>query len=552
MPKTPRATSTDLSPELAEHMTAIKARALDYGLTFHEVIFEVLPFDIMNQIAAYQGFPVRYPHWRWGMEYEKLSKRDAYGMGRIYEMVINTDPVYAYLQESNSLTDQKLVMAHVFGHADFFRNNAWFGPTNRKMLDEMANHATRVRRHIDRHGLETVERFLDIALSLESLIDPHAPYRQRAQGAAGAGAGAEHDHPPAAHSGQTPHPARAGDPNALSHPNAHGPHAFSPRRLPAKDYMDAFINPRSELDRQRREHEAHLKASRGRIPDRPERDALAFLLRHAPLEDWQRDILSIVRDEAYYFVPQAMTKIMNEGWASYWHSKLMTQHFVEASEIVQYADQHAGVMHMPPGGFNPYKIGIELWKDIEHRWNTGRHGPDWERLPELGAQERFDSRAMEGREKIFQVRRIYNDVTFIEEFFTEEFCHRLGFFQSRRDPASGQQAVASRDFAKVKQTLLHHLTNRGEPFIYVADGNYLNRGELYLAHRFTGLEIEVEKAELVLTNLNLVWGRPVHLQCRLRDDSWLITVADGGRIITKERISDSMPKPAHDPDANDR
>ena len=103
----------------------------------------MLPFDMMNQIAAYSGFPVRYPHWRWGMEYESLSKRDAYGMGRIYEMVINNDPCYAYLQESNSVTDQKLVMAHVYGHADFFKNNFWFAKTNRKMMDEMANHATR-------------------------------------------------------------------------------------------------------------------------------------------------------------------------------------------------------------------------------------------------------------------------------------------------------------------------------------------------------------------------------------------------------------------------
>ncbi|MBX3379725.1 MAG: SpoVR family protein, partial [Phycisphaeraceae bacterium] len=123
MPGTPH---TDLSPELLAHKQAIEAKAKEYGLNFVDVIFEVLPFDTMNQIASYGGFPTRYPHWRWGMEYEKLSKRDAYGLGRIYEMVINNDPCYAYLQESNSVTDQKLVMAHVYGHADFFKNNFWF------------------------------------------------------------------------------------------------------------------------------------------------------------------------------------------------------------------------------------------------------------------------------------------------------------------------------------------------------------------------------------------------------------------------------------------
>src|SRR5688500_15705075 len=160
MPRT-----TDLPPELLEHMRAIKAKAREYGLDFFEVVYEVLPFEVMNQIAAYGGFPVRYPHWRRGMEYEKLSQRDAYGLGRIYELVINNDACYAYLQESNSVTDQKLVMAHVYGHSDFFKCNFWFSRTNRKMMDEMANHSTRVRRHVERQGQEAVERFIDVCLT---------------------------------------------------------------------------------------------------------------------------------------------------------------------------------------------------------------------------------------------------------------------------------------------------------------------------------------------------------------------------------------------------
>ncbi|MBA4038728.1 MAG: SpoVR family protein [Planctomyces sp.] len=517
----PGAPKTDLTPELLDHMHAIRARAMEYGLDFFEVVFEVLPFDTMNQIAAYQGFPVRYPHWRWGMEYEKLSKRDAYGMGRIYEMVINNDPVYAYLQESNSVTDQKLVMAHVFGHADFFKHNLWFGKTNRRMLDEMANHATRVRRHVDRHGHEAVERFIDACLSIESLIDTHGQFIPRAGDWA-----------------DTPAPEQERNPAR----------AFVPEKLPAKDYMDAFINPPAELDRQRRAYMEARAASRGRVPTRPTRDVLGFLIHEAPLDEWQQDILSIVRDEALYFVPQAMTKIMNEGWASYWHSKLMTRHFVHSSEIVQYADQHSGVVHMPPGGFNPYKIGIELWRDIERRWDTGRHGPAWEALDAIGAREAHDDRSMAGREKIFQVRRIYNDVTFIEEFLTEEFCERHRLFATRKDPHTGAAKVASRDFPRVKQTLLHHLTNRGEPFIAVADGNYRNRGELYLAHQWTGLEVDAARAAQVLISLRLIWGRPVHLHMRIRDDHWLLSCdepAQGPEHIKRQKISDETPRPAH-------
>ncbi len=514
MPGTP---STDLSPELLGHMLAIKSKAQEYGLDFHEVIFEVLPFDMMNQIAAYGGFPVRYPHWRFGMEYEKLSKRDAYGLGRIYEMVINTDPVYAYLQESNGVTDQKLVMSHVYGHADFFKNNAWFSKTNRKMLDEMANHSTRVRRYIDQHGGDVVEHFIDACLSLESLIDTHSQFVKRDQSPSDRGGGG----------------------------GSEGRTAYEPERFPAKDYMEPFINPQDVLRRQKEAHMEQVRAARGRLPERPDRDVLAFLIRHAPLEEWQRDVLSIVREEAYYFVPQAMTKIMNEGWASYWHSKLMTRHFCEASEIIHYCDQHSGVIHMPDGGFNPYKIGIELWKDIERRWDTGQHGPAWERLDGVGDRAAFDDSSGQGREKIFQVRRVYNDVMFVDEFLTEEFVTKHRMYQTKKDEQTGEARIASHEYQKVKQTLLHYLTNRGEPFIYVVDGNYLNRGELYLAHQFSGLEIEAARAGEVLRALRMLWGRPVHLQMRVRDEMCVLTCEEPGGDIKNDRIGEDTPKPAH-------
>ena len=520
-------THTDLSPELLAHMQAIKAKALEYGLRFYEVIYEVLPFDVMNQIASYQGFPVRYPHWKWGMEYEALSKRDAYGLGRIYEMVINNDPVYAYLQESNSVTDQKLVMAHVYGHADFFRNNFWYSRTNRKMMDQMANHATRVRRHIDRHGHENVERFLDACLSLEHLIDPHSMFMTREQ---------------------APPPGRAGG-RGTSVPDEDlaDTEAFHPDKLPAKDYMDPFINPAKEMERQRREFEQKKESEKGKVPARPTRDALLFLLRHARLEDWQRDILSIIRDEAYYFAPQAMTKVMNEGWAVYWHSKLMTQHFVEAPEIIQYADQHSGVLAMAPGGFNPYKIGYELFKDIERRWDRGQHGAAWENMEGVGAKEAFDDKSMKGRDKIFEVRRIYNDVSFIDEFLTPEFVDRHKMYQFRTDPQTGEAKIVTRDYSRIKQTLLYRLTNMGQPFIYVVDGNYLNRGELYLAHQYNGLEVDMAKAKMVLPGLRLLWGRPVHLQMRVEDDTYLLSCDDPvpGENVRKEKINASTPPPAH-------
>ena len=521
-------TNTDLPPVLREHMDRIKARAIEYGLDFYEVVFEVLDFQTMNRIASYGGFPTRYPHWKWGMEYESLSKRDAYGLGRIYEMVINNDPCYAYLQESNSVTDQKLVMAHVYGHADFFKHNYWFSKTDRKMMNTMANHATRVSRHVESQGQEAVERFLDVCLSVEHLIDPyavfssHSPEEDLLAAAVGQAAGLS------------------------SGGSGGGGRGFQPAKLPAKEYMDPFVNPRGEMEAQRKRYDAEKKAAKGRMPQKPMRDILWFIMHFAPLEEWQQDILSIVRDEAYYFAPQAMTKIMNEGWATYWHSKLMTEHFLEASEIVDYADQHSGVVHMPAGGFNPYKIGVELFKDIERRWNRGQHGPRWERLENLGEREAFDDKSGKGREKIFEIRRIYNDVNFIDEFLTEEFVERHKMYRYRRDPQTGEVRPVSRDFKQVKQALLYRITNMGQPFIYVVDANYLNRGELYLSHQWNGLDVEIAKANEVLRNLRLLWGRPVHLQVRIDDQQVLLSCSDPepSTPVKKEKITDSTPKPA--------
>jgi stage V sporulation protein R len=490
-------------------MHEIREGAIDYGLDFFEVIFEVLDFRTMNQIASFGGFPVRFPHWKWGMEYDKLDRRDAYGMGRIYEMVINNDPCYAYLQESNATLDQKLVMAHVYAHSDFFKSNAWFGKTNRKMMDEMANHAMRVRRHIEREGAETVERFIDTCMSVENLIDPHSLFVKRP----GDGAG--------------------------------GLREFEPERFPAKPGMDLFINPPEEIERQRDAHRLERAQCKDDYPASPTRDVLLFLLENAQMEPWQRDILSLIRDESYYYAPQGMTKVMNEGWATYWHSKMMTSRFLESSELIDYADQHAGVVHMPPGGFNPYKLGVELFKDIERRWDTGQHGPDWERLDVIGERGRHDDASMGGREKIFQVRKIYNDVSFIDEFLTPEFIEEHRLYHYKQDERTGEMKIVTRDPEHVKQIMLYRLANGSQPYIHVVDANYMNRGELFLAHQWNGLDLEIKSAVETITSLQRLWGRPVRLQARIEEEMWLFTCQDGDSQPSRERIAEDTPKPAH-------
>lgn len=504
----------NLTPELNYVRDEIEKYAREYGLDFFEVIFEVLEFDEMNEIAAYGGFPTRYPHWRHGMEYDQLSKGYAYGLQKIYEMVINNDPCYAYLLKGNALVDQKIVMAHVFGHADFFKNNYWFSKTGRKMMDETANHGTRVRRYIERHGYEKVERFIDRCLSLENLIDCHAPFIRRKEEAAGREQEEEEARP-------------------------------IPRRLKSKPYMDSFINPAAALkaEEERMQKEAGMK--KRAFPEEPERDVLCFLLDHAPLERWERDILSIIREEAYYYAPQGQTKIMNEGWAAYWHSKIMTEKALTDSEVVDYADHHSGTLGTRPGVINPYKIGIELFRDIEDRWNRGKFGKEYDECDDMEAKRRWDKNLGLGREKIFEVRRIHNDVTFIDTFLTPEFCEEQRLFVYGFDKAGGNYVILDRDFRKVKEKMLFMLTNCGQPDIAVVDANYKNRGELYLKHRHEGVDLKPDHAVDTLKNLGAVWRRPVHIETVAEGRGKLLSF-DGREIIEAsvktDREADSSEK----------
>ncbi|HEY3319079.1 MAG TPA: SpoVR family protein [Planctomycetota bacterium] len=472
----------NLTPVLDDLKEEIKVQAMDCGLDFFDVAFEVLSHDQINQVASLGGFPTRYPHWRFGMEYERLSKSYTYGLSKIYEMVINNDPCYAYLMISNPVGDQKLVMAHVYAHSDFFKNNCYFAHTTKKAIDEMANHGARIRGIAERFGHETVETFLDCCLSIENMIDPHSTGIRR------------QDVVPA----ETQLVDEEDD-------------TLKVERIRSKDYMDRFVNPREFLERKRRELEDERKKKK-HIPEEPERDLLHFLIQYAPLERWQREILTIIRDEAYYFAPQGMTKIMNEGWATYWHSKMMTEKLATDQEIVDYADHHSGTVAMAPGQLNPYKIGLELYRDIEERWNKGQHGPEWDRCDDFERRRGWDTKANAGREKIFEVRRVHNDVTFIDAFLTKDFCEEHKLFAYRYNRKSGLYEIASRDYLDVKRQLLATLTNSGQPFIYVVDANYANRGELYLRHRFEGVELKLDHARDTLQNIQVIWNRPVHIE----------------------------------------
>jgi stage V sporulation protein R len=502
----------ELPLELQNWRDRIEKIAADQGLDFFPTRFEMVSYDKMNEIAAYGGFPTRYPHWRFGMSYEQLAKSYAYGLSKIYELVINTNPCYAYLLEGNELVDQKLVMAHVYGHCDFFKNNFWFSRTNRKMIDTMANHASRIRSYQDLYGYNTVESFIDQCLSLENLIDLHRPYRPKSK--------------------QTLEKKKHDLPDELIGSQRELP------RLQAKEYLEEYINDDAFLKSQK-DKQAEEKRKEERYPQHPERDILLFLMENAPLTRWQRNVIEMVREEAYYFAPQGMTKIMNEGWACFWHTHIMTQCGVlDMSELIDYADRHSGTVAPHRGRINPYRLGLELFKDIFRRWNMGQFGRDFAQCDSMEERENWNTHANLGKEKIFEVRRHYNDLTFLDEFLTPEFCARQNLFTFENNPRARQWQIASREFKEVKNKLLGQLTNMGQPIIEVLDARFEGREELLLYHTFEDVELDATYTQPTLQNLYAVWKRPVHLATRRKDsrsesNQGILISFDGHSFIEK-------------------
>lgn len=406
--------------ELLALQETVEALARAQGLDFPEIRYEVVDHRQLNEIAAYGGFPARYPHWRFGMDYDRLAKGHTWGLQRIYELVVNTRPVLAYLLTQNSPVEQKLVMAHVCGHADFFAHNAWYAHTEHDMIDVLASHGARIRTLIDAHGLGPVEDFIDTVLSVDNLLDVGAMGRAR---------GLPGNAPP----------------------------------------LDGEV---------------------------PERDILGHLILGAPLSSWQQEVLAMLRDEAYYFLPQGLTKIMNEGWASFWHSRLMTGELLRDAEVVAYAEQHSGAMG-DAGSMNPYKLGIELFRAIFRR-SGGSAGA--------------------GMRAVFEARAIHNDLTFVDEFLDLEFCHGLGM------------AASAQDLAEAREGLLTNLTNGGQPVIRrVGD----DRQELELEHCWSGSELELGAAEQTLRNLSRLWQGPVRLRTQLQGRAALLSCLEGQEVSSE-------------------
>lgn len=444
--------------ELEHSVEQIVEKARTFGLDFFEMRYEICPSDIIYTFGAY-AMPFRFSHWSFGKSFHQMKTQYDYGMSKIYELVINSDPCYAFLLDTNSLLQNKLIAAHVLAHCDFFKNNYRFRNTNRQMVSAMAAFANRVLTYEHDLGRPKVERFLDAVLAIHEHVDPH-PDRAESDPATKA----------------TASTATATPYNDLwTLDNLGKPPVTPPVLQPNKP--------------------------------KPTRDLLLFLMRHGrELEDWQRDLLSSLRNEMLYFRPQMETKIMNEGWASIWHARIMREMDLSPGESLEFARMHAGVLAPSRFTLNPYHLGFHIFEDIERRY---------------------------GRDRIFEVRETDSDVSFIRNYLTKDLCEKLDLylFAKRGD----EWKITATGWEKVRDGIVQQISNGGIPYIYAEDPDYLKRGELFLRHAYEGVELDALYVRRTLPHVYHIWQRPVHLET-VEDNHAVLYTCRGEQEVERKMI----------------
>ncbi|MEC5258746.1 SpoVR family protein [Bacillus amyloliquefaciens] len=432
--------------------------AKGFGLDFYPMRYEICPAEIIYTFGAY-GMPTRFSHWSFGKQFHKMKLHYDLGLSKIYELVINSNPCYAFLLDSNSLIQNKLIVAHVLAHCDFFKNNCRFQNTNRDIVESMAATAERIKHYERNHGIKEVESFLDAILAIQEHIDPSL---------------------------------------------------VRPKLLwsvddEEEDEEETASSPYDDLWDMDKPKQIKKKKRKKPFPPRPEKDILLFIEEHSrELEPWQRDILTMMREEMLYFWPQLETKIMNEGWASYWHQRIIRELDLTSDEAIEFAKLNAGVIQPSKTGINPYYLGLKIFEDIEERYDNPT-----EEMKKTGVKPGS------GREKMFEVREIESDISFIRNYLTKDLVLRedLYLFQKQgRD-----YKVIDKEWKAVRDQLVNMRVNGGFPYLTVNDGDYLKNNELYIKHWYEGIELDLKYLEKVLPYLYQLWGRSVHIESVLED-----------------------------------
>src|SRR5262245_1678622 len=440
-----------MNEALQSYAGRLEALAQSNGLDYYPVQFEEVPSSFMMEIAVY-GLPVRMPHWSFGVRYIYQLVQHRMGHSRLFEVVFPGNPGRAYLAGNNSLQENTLVAAHVLGHADFAKNNSLFKRSQEqvgyRIVEQAAAHARQIGAAVEQYGQNRVEQVLDAALSLEAHIDPIQLLRR----------------------------------------DRYAQYVDAARPAPESGFQKRFDN----LPGSAEAPDAPLERSRAPIPAAPERDLLWLIAEYAPeLEEWERDIFRAVREESFYFYPVFACQIMNEGWASYWHARLLREaDFLPQNEYLDAIKTHSDVVRPHAAeqqaslATNPYHLGFSIWESIvkEH-----------------------------GIKRAFQIRAEDDDFSFVRNHLTEELAEELKLFRYERS-ADGGVKVLDHDIHALRETVLAPKYNFGAPAVLAK--HIAHDGALTLMHEHDtdGRGLDLDRAERVLDYLHKVWRRPIRLE----------------------------------------
>ncbi len=479
--------------ELSKWDDRIRELVERYGLNCYPQEFEICDHNEMLGYMAYTGMPSHYPHWSYGKSFERQKTMYEYGVsGLPYEMVINSNPCLAYLMKDNTLLLQVLTIAHVYGHNDFFANNFTFtsGTAARHVLPRFKSHANRISSYMEDPsiGVELVESALD---------DAHAICYQRSRNLA------------IQRLSQDEQVGRAWE-----------------RAQPAVDPWRE-IHPKQEYE----------APNLSKIPAEPDENILQFIATYNPyLPEWKRDVIGIVDHQTQYFLPQMDTKIMNEGWASYWHHKILNELQLPQGMHLEFLVRHNQVLRPHPGGLNPYHLGFVLWHDIERRWNMGDTGHEWSEDKPKTSQGIADENDTPGRKKIFEVREADRDQSFLRRFLTREVMEDLNLFQHER---RGKDRVVTKisteeSWKEVRENLIKNVGTGSIPVIKVDDADFGKNRTLYLKHYHDGRDLQLEYAEHTLKHVAKLWEREVVLETSINGKDSLLKIV--GEALKIERL----------------
>ena len=442
----------------------LDALAHDHGLDYYPVQFEEVPASFMMEVAVY-GLPVRMPHWSFGVRYIYQLVQHRMGHSRLFEVVFPGNPGRAYLAGNNSLQENTLVTAHVLGHADFAKNNSLFKRSQEqvgyRIVEQAAAHARQIGAAVEQYGQTRVEQTLDAALALEAHIDPFQALRRERY-----------------------------------------PHYLDVARVPHETHFHKRFD---NLPGSPTAAEQPLERTRAPIPPAPERDLLWFIAEYAPeLEEWERDVFRAVREESFYFYPVFACQIMNEGWASYWHARLLREaDFLPHNEYLDALKTHSDVVRPHAAeqqaslAANPYHLGSAIWEAIV---------------------------AEHGLARAFEIRAEDDDFSFVRNHLTQELAEELKLFRYER-AADGSVKVLDTDIHALRETVLAPKYNFGAPAVLSKHLAHDGALTLHHEHATDGRGLDLERAERVLDYLHKVWRRPVKLE----------TVDSSGQPKTLER-----------------